>query len=63
MGGRRSSSSSDVELGLKCGILARLVVLDGQFIERADQRFGHVASAKLRRSGRRHRELVWLRRS
>ena len=34
------------QLGLKCGILAGFVVLDGQFIERANERFGHVASAK-----------------
>ena len=35
------------KLGLKCGILTGFVVLDGQLIEGADERFGNVASAKL----------------
>ena len=35
-----------VELGLKRGVLAGLVVLDGQFVERANQRLGHVPAAE-----------------
>ena len=35
------------ELRLKRGILARLVVLDGQLVERADERFRHIAAAEL----------------
>ena len=34
------------ELGLKRGVLRRFVVFDGEFVERANERFGHVAAAE-----------------
>jgi hypothetical protein len=38
------------EVGLKCGVLAGLVVFDAQLVESANERFGHVSSAECAKS-------------